>query len=75
MRALLVLLVACGGAPEAGHTLADIQKRGEITWGGDVQGGEPYVYEDPADPKHLIGWNGAYWQQFNGVEGQEFPPR
>ena len=26
------------------------------------------------DSKHLIGWNGAYWEQFNGVEGQEFPP-
>ena len=26
------------------------------------------------DPKHLIGWNGAFWEQFNGVEGQEFPP-
>ena len=26
------------------------------------------------DPKHLIGWNGAFWEQFKGVEGQEFPP-
>ena len=26
------------------------------------------------DPKHLIGWNGPFWQQFEGVEGQEFPP-
>jgi len=26
------------------------------------------------DSKHLIGWNGAFWEQFNGVEGQEFPP-
>ncbi|HKT80160.1 MAG TPA: hypothetical protein VJP86_08055, partial [Vicinamibacterales bacterium] len=26
------------------------------------------------DSKHLIGWNGAFWQQFAGVEGQEFPP-
>ena len=26
------------------------------------------------DSKHLIGWNGAFWQQFNGVDGQEFPP-
>lgn len=57
MRALVVLLVvAACSSREAGHTLEDIQKRGEITWGGDVQGGEPYVYEDPADPKHLIGF-------------------
>jgi hypothetical protein len=26
------------------------------------------------DPKHLTGWNGAFWQQFENVEGQEFPP-
>ena len=26
------------------------------------------------DPKHLIGWNGAFWQQFEHVEGQEYPP-
>jgi hypothetical protein len=26
------------------------------------------------DPKHLIGWNGAFWQQFAGIDGQEFPP-
>jgi hypothetical protein len=26
------------------------------------------------DPKHLIGWNGQFWQQFENVEGQEYPP-
>jgi hypothetical protein len=26
------------------------------------------------DPEHLIGWNGTFWQPFNGVEGQKFPP-
>ena len=26
------------------------------------------------DSKHLIGWNGAFWQQFAGVDGQEYPP-
>jgi hypothetical protein len=26
------------------------------------------------DSKHLIGWNGPFWAQFNGVEGQKFPP-
>ena len=26
------------------------------------------------DPKHLTGWTGAFWEQFNGVEGQTFPP-
>jgi len=26
------------------------------------------------DSKHLTGWTGAFWEQFNGVEGQTFPP-
>jgi hypothetical protein len=26
------------------------------------------------DPNHVIGWSGAFWEPFNGVEGQKFPP-
>jgi hypothetical protein len=26
------------------------------------------------DSKHLIGWNGPFWQPFENVEGQEYPP-
>jgi hypothetical protein len=26
------------------------------------------------DSKHLLGWNGPFWAQFNGVDGQSFPP-
>ncbi|MEZ5285130.1 MAG: DUF561 domain-containing protein [Vicinamibacterales bacterium] len=26
------------------------------------------------DPKHLVGWIGEFWQQFENVEGQAFPP-
>jgi hypothetical protein len=26
------------------------------------------------DPKHLIGWTGPFWQAFENVEGQEYPP-
>jgi polar amino acid transport system substrate-binding protein len=51
----LLVLAACGGEP-TGDTLAQIQQRGEITWGADVQGGEPYVYEDPVNPSHVIGF-------------------
>jgi len=25
------------------------------------------------DPNHLQGWNGDFWLQFNGIDGQEFP--
>ena len=27
------------------------------------------------DPNHLQGWNGDFWLQFDGVEGQEFPAK
>lgn len=53
----LTVLTACdGSAPPAGQTLADIRRRGEITWGADIQGGEPFVYEDPQDPSRRIGF-------------------
>jgi polar amino acid transport system substrate-binding protein len=53
---VLAVLAGCAsGAPE-GHTLAHIHERGEITWGADVQGGEPYTYEDPDHPGRVIGF-------------------
>jgi polar amino acid transport system substrate-binding protein len=27
-----------------------------LRWGGDAQGGAPYVFQDPMDPNHLIGF-------------------
>ena len=47
---LALALAACSGSEPTGETLAHIRERGEITWGADVQGGEPYVYEDPMNP-------------------------
>ena len=40
----------------AAGALARIEKRGELRWAGDLQGGEPYVYRDPADPSKLDGF-------------------
>jgi polar amino acid transport system substrate-binding protein len=57
LGALVALLGGCGGDADApGQTLAGIRERGEIAWGADRAGGEPYVYEDPADPSKLIGF-------------------
>jgi polar amino acid transport system substrate-binding protein len=28
----------------------------ELLWGGDAQGGAPYIFQDPTDPNHLIGF-------------------
>lgn len=38
------------------NTLQTVQRRGELHWGADIQGGEPYVFEDPKNPSHLIGF-------------------
>jgi len=32
------------------------------------------IFKGRDDPKHLFGWNGPFWAQFNGVDGQVFPP-
>jgi polar amino acid transport system substrate-binding protein len=48
-------LLACGRTtPQNG--LARVRAAGVLKWGGDIQGGEPYVYDDPQNPGHLIGF-------------------
>ena len=41
----LLLLSALAAGPGA-----------ELRWGADAQGGAPYVFQDPMDPNHLIGF-------------------
>src|SRR3954471_6013035 len=43
--AACVLLAGCGAARPT-DALDRIRARGELTWGADEQGGEPYVFED-----------------------------
>ena len=40
----------------AAGALTRVEKQGELRWAGDLQGGEPYVYRDPADPARLEGF-------------------
>jgi polar amino acid transport system substrate-binding protein len=51
-------MVCAGCKPDAasGKGLARIRAAGVLRWGGDTQGGEPYVYDDPAQPGHLVGF-------------------
>lgn len=54
---LLVLAVsAIGGAVARGDTLAEIERRGTLIWGADAEGGGPYVYPDPENPRSMIGF-------------------
>lgn len=49
----LALLVA---RPAHADALDALRARGELRWGGDLQGGAPYVYEDEAVPGKLHGF-------------------
>jgi polar amino acid transport system substrate-binding protein len=50
-----VLVAGCGGA-RPGGALDRIRARGELTWGADEQGGEPYVFEDASRGGALVGF-------------------
>lgn len=46
----------CASATPAGKGLDRIRTAGVLRWGGDTQGGEPYVYDDPNKPGSLVGF-------------------
>ena len=48
---LLFLPLAAGAAG-----LPRVRAQGELRWAGDLQGGEPYVFRNPKNPKELIGF-------------------
>ena len=50
-----VLLAGCGAARPT-DALDRIHARGELTWGADEQGGEPYVFEDAGHGGALVGF-------------------
>ena len=47
---------ACAGSPTADDSLARVKASGVLRWGADVQGGAPYIYEDPDHPEKLRGF-------------------
>jgi polar amino acid transport system substrate-binding protein len=51
---LALFALSCGGEHEDG--LARVRRAGVLRWGGDIQGGEPYVFDDPEHPGRLIGF-------------------
>ncbi|HEX4142991.1 MAG TPA: ABC transporter substrate-binding protein/permease [Pirellulales bacterium] len=46
--------IAAGSA--RADTLADVRARGHLIWGGDAEGGGPYVYPNPAAPRTVVGF-------------------
>jgi polar amino acid transport system substrate-binding protein len=53
---LLVAMLAACGSDDNVNTLDAIKQRGYLTWGADLQGGEPYLYEDPSNPGKIVGF-------------------
>ncbi|MCG3204474.1 MAG: Membrane-bound lytic murein transglycosylase F [Elusimicrobia bacterium] len=53
---IFFLFFFCFSPYLSASTLTTIQKKGTLIWGGDLQGGEPYVFEDPNNPKQIIGF-------------------
>jgi polar amino acid transport system substrate-binding protein len=66
---LAALLAALGCAPAARDGLERVRRAGVLRWGGDVQGGEPYAYEDPARPGHLVGFEAELAEALAGALG------
>ncbi len=56
--ALVTLVLATGARARIAHadTLVDVRARGELRLAADIQGGEPYVYEDEKTPGKLVGF-------------------
>ncbi len=54
----LATVAAVGLSSSLTHAgdLSDVKARGELRWGGDLQGGEPYVFEDERHPGKIQGF-------------------
>lgn len=52
---IALLLASCGPSPRPSG-LERVKQAGVLRWGADVQGGEPYAFEDPQRPGRLTGF-------------------
>jgi polar amino acid transport system substrate-binding protein len=53
---LLISLVCAGSLARGEDTLAKVHERGVLIWGADAEGGGPYVYPDPQNPRVMVGF-------------------
>jgi polar amino acid transport system substrate-binding protein len=54
--AVFSLVLLCLVPASARADWAAVRASGELGWGADLQGGEPYVYESPTQPGVLVGF-------------------
>src|SRR5262245_61052140 len=53
---LITALLLAAGPAAAEDTLAKIRSQGKLTWGGDQEGGGPYIYPRDDDPEKVTGF-------------------
>ncbi len=63
--------------------LDDVRQRGAIRWGGDQEGGGPYIYSPPDDPNRLVGFEVelmdalsarlGVWSEFQQCQWENLP--
>lgn len=56
MLAGVLLSLVLGAHLARADDLAPPRASGTLRWGGDIQGGEPYAYQDPSNTSRLIGF-------------------
>lgn len=71
----LLVLAFLRTPPATADTLADVRARGTLVWGGDQEGGGPYVYPREDDPTRVTGFEveiAARLAEFLGVRAVFF---
>lgn len=53
---LLFLLIVPALHLARAETLDDLKALGTLRWGGDAEGGAPYIFPDPKNPSRIIGF-------------------
>jgi len=56
-RLALVVALAAAGLPGLAGRAAAQGRPAELRWGGDPEGGSPYIEADPADPSRVVGFD------------------
>ncbi|WP_165071668.1 ABC transporter permease subunit [Paludisphaera rhizosphaerae] len=51
-----ILAILCLAAPVLGDTLQDVRDRKALRYGSDMEGGGPYAYPNPDDPRSVTGF-------------------
>ncbi len=69
VSALLAGAVFLVASAAPGAELTEVQRRGELIWAADQEGGGPHVFPDPNDPRRLTGFEVEFAELIAGELG------